>query len=301
MKPKLIVITGPTASGKTALAIWLAQQLDCEIVSADSRQIFKELRIGSAAPSEEELNAVPHHFVASRSITQPYNAGQFETEALLKLNELFKKNPVQILCGGSGMYIKAVIQGFDNLPETDMDYRMHLIKIFRDSGINVLQQMLKERDPDYYAKVDLMNPQRLIRALEVIEATGKAFSSLRQGKPKQRNFDILVLSTDLPRAQLYERINQRTLQMIEQGWIDECKALLPFRNHQALQTVGYKEIFLYLDRQLDLSECIRLIQRNTRRFAKRQLTYIKNQFQAQFIHPDNKQKFVELVSQFIQA
>lgn len=301
MKPKLIIITGPTASGKTELAIWLAKQLGCDIISADSRQIFKELKIGSAAPSESELQTIPHHFIATHSITEVYNAGKFEFEAIEKLNELFTQKPVQIVCGGSGMYIKALLHGFDELPEVDSAYRLQLKNIFQNEGIHVLQKMLREKDVDYYQQVDVNNPQRIIRALEVIEATGKPFSSFRKGRKVERNFDTLVLSIDLPRKELYERINQRTLHMMKLGWVEECMQLKEFRSLNALQTVGYKEIFDYLDGRVGLDQCISMIQQNTRRFAKRQITYIKNQLQAHFVHPADKHAVLKLVNDFISA
>ncbi|MFN4121946.1 MAG: tRNA (adenosine(37)-N6)-dimethylallyltransferase MiaA [Flavobacteriales bacterium] len=301
MKPKLIVITGPTASGKTSLAIWLAQQLACEIISADSRQIFRELKIGSAAPDDSELQAVPHHFIATHSITEAYNAGKFEAEALEKLHDLFMRKPIQIVCGGSGMYIRALLHGFDELPEADSAYRLALNNIFQNEGIYVLQDMLREKDMEYYQQVDVNNPQRIIRALEVIHASGKPFSSFRKGKKVERDFDTLVLSMYLPREELYKRINQRTLHMIKLGWVEECKQLKEYRALNALQTVGYKEIFAYLDDKFELEKCIGMIQQNTRRFAKRQVTYIKNQLQAHFVHPDDKHAILKLVNDFISA
>lgn len=295
-KPKLIVITGPTASGKTALSIWLAQQLHCDILSADARQFYRELKIGSAAPTEVELAAANHHFIGNKSITAHYNAGLFAEDALICLENLFQKNKVQILCGGSGMYIKALTEGLDDLPDANPEIREKYKRLFASEGIAALQRILEKNDPEYFNTVDQNNPQRIIRALEIIEQTGQSFTSLRLSKKQNRSFDIIYIALDLPRALLYNRINERTIQMIDAGWLEECAGLKAFKNHNALQTVGYKEIFEYFEGSYDLNTCIALIQQNTRRFAKRQLTYIRNQFNPEWINPENKRNLMDFIT-----
>jgi tRNA dimethylallyltransferase len=295
-KPKLIVITGPTASGKTALSIWLAQQLHCDILSADARQFYRELKIGSAAPTEVELAAANHHFIGNKSITAHYNAGLFAQDALVCLENLFQKIKVQILCGGSGMYIKALTEGLDDLPDADPEIREKYKRLLASEGIAALQRILEKNDPEYFNTVDQNNPQRIIRALEIIEQTGQSFTSLRLSKKQNRSFDIIYIALDLPRALLYDRINERTIQMIDAGWLEECAGLKAFKNHNALQTVGYKEIFEYFEGSYDLNTCIALIQQNTRRFAKRQLTYIRNQFNPEWINPENKKNLMDFIT-----
>lgn len=295
-KPKLIVITGPTASGKTALSIWLAQQLHCDILSADARQFYRELKIGSAAPTEVELAAANHHFIGNKSITAHYNAGLFAEDALICLENLFQKNKVQILCGGSGMYIKALTEGLDDLPDANPEIREKYKRLLASEGIAALQRILEKNDPEYFNTVDQNNPQRIIRALEIIEQTGQSFTSLRLSKKQNRSFDIIYIALDLPRALLYNRINERTIQMIDAGWLEECAGLKAFKNHNALQTVGYKEIFEYFEGSYDLNTCIALIQQNTRRFAKRQLTYIRNQFNPEWINPENKRNLMDFIT-----
>lgn len=286
-KPLLIVITGPTGSGKTALSIRLAKYFNCEIISADSRQIFKELSIGSAAPDTEELAKVSHHLVADLSVSENFNAGMFEQKALVLLKSLFTKNPVQIVCGGSGMYIKALLYGLDEFPEISSSTRENIKNFYHENGLEALQKKLFEVDPEYYAEVDIQNPQRMMRALEVFESSGRKFSSFKTKNETERFFDSIVIATDLPRNELYERINQRTLTMFKMGWLDECKSLMLYRHKNALQTVGYKEIFDHLDGKISFDECVSLIQQNTRRYAKRQVTYIKHQLNAHFFHPDD--------------
>jgi tRNA dimethylallyltransferase len=269
---KLIVILGPTAVGKTAYAIQLARTLGTEIISADSRQIFKELNIGAARPSLEELSAVKHHFIGSASIHEPYSAGQYEREALTKLNELFQQYDSVVCCGGSMMYVDALLQGFDDLP-SDKTVREHWSKRFKEEGIEVLQSELQVRDPDYYTQVDIHNPHRLIRALEVCTVAGMPYSSLRKASGIQRNFTVEKIGLEMPREQLYDRINARVLRMMEEGLLEEARALYPFKQLQALNTVGYKELFDYFDGACSIEEAIQKIQQHTRNFAKRQLTW----------------------------
>jgi tRNA dimethylallyltransferase len=269
---KLIVILGPTAVGKTAYAIQLARTLGTEIISADSRQIFKELNIGAARPSLEELSAVKHHFIGSASIHEPYSAGQYEREALTKLNELFQQYDSVVCCGGSMMYVDALLQGFDDLP-SDRAVREQWSKRFKEEGIEALQRELEKMDPDYYTQVDIHNPHRLIRALEVCTVAGMPYSSLRKASGIQRNFTVEKIGLEMPREQLYDRINARVLRMMEDGLLEEARALYPFKQLQALNTVGYKELFDYFDGACSIEEAIQKIQQHTRNFAKRQLTW----------------------------
>jgi len=295
-KPQLIVISGPTGSGKTSLSIRLAQALNCSILSADSRQVFKEMRIGSAAPEESQLNEVPHYFIGSKRIQDPFNAGIFEQEALETLATLFKENPIQIVCGGTGLYIDALLNGFDELPESDPEIRKELDIMFTHSGIEALQIELQNLDPVYYSQVDIHNPQRIMRALEVIRKTGLPYSSLRKKKMAERDFTVVYLATDLVRETLYANINARTEKMIEQGWLKEAEELYPHRKLNALQTVGYKELFAYFDGEISLDRAIELIQQNTRRYAKRQLTWLRNKQEIQWINPQTEAE--SLIKQF---
>ncbi len=284
-KPVLLVISGPTGSGKTDLSIRLAQQLNCSVVSADSRQVFRELPIGSAAPEVEQLKAVPHFFIGSKSIQEPFNAGMYEQEALQILETLFQENTIQILCGGTGLYIDALIQGMDVLPAANPDIRQELNLVLENQGIGALQQELLLKDPDYYHQADIQNPQRLLRALEIIRSSGKTYSSLRKKTVAERPFETIYLATDLPREELYRNINNRVLSMLEKGWLAEAEALLPCRSLNALQTVGYKELFGYFDNTYSLEQAIELIRQNTRRYAKRQLTWLRSKEQVHWIHP----------------
>lgn len=270
---KLIVIAGPTASGKTKLSVGLAKQLNCPIISADSRQFYKEMTIGTAKPSKEEMNGVSHYFINSNSINEPLTAGQFETEALELIEELFKTHEQLILVGGSGMFIDAVVFGTDRIPHSK-EIRDKWNSIFETHGLPYLQEQLKAKDPEYFAQVDIKNPVRLIRALEVIEITSEKYSELRQNTT-QRSFITFYFVIEHPRELLYERINARVEQMIKNGLVEEVKQLVDYKNTQPLNTVGYKEIFEYLDGNLSLERAIELIKKNTRNYAKRQLTWFK--------------------------
>jgi len=269
----LIVVAGPTAVGKTALAIDLARHYHTDIVSADSRQFYREMSIGTAKPTDEELAQAKHHFVNSHSVTEDYNVGDFEQQGLEVLNQIFAEHDVAILAGGSGLYIKAICEGFDDLPSVNKFIRAELNTTLEEQGLTFLQQELKTADPVYYAQVDINNPQRVIRALEVIRETGQPFSSFRTASPRQRSFNIIKIGLNLPRELLYSRINQRVDDMVTQGLLEEVTSLLPYRGYNALNTVGYSEIFDYLDGVFDLPTAIALIKQNTRRFAKRQLTW----------------------------
>ena len=270
---KLIVISGPTASGKTSISIQLAKQFGSEIVSSDSRQIYKEMSIGTAKPSEEELSAVPHHMIGVRSVREDYSAGQYETDALEIIDKLFSKHDILFLVGGSGMYIDAVCNGMDALPEVDKALREKLTKRVEQDGLAPLLEELKRLDPAHYDAIDKNNPQRVIRALEVSLQSGKPYSEMRTGIRKQRNFDTVKIGINMPRDILYDRINRRVDVMMESGLEKEARELYNLRNYNALQTVGYKELFEYFDGKTTRDEAIELIKRNSRRYAKRQLTW----------------------------
>jgi tRNA dimethylallyltransferase len=292
----LIVLAGPTASGKTAAAIRLAKQFNTVVVSADSRQFYREMSIGTAKPTAEELAAAPHYFIDSHSITQPFSVGDFERDCLQLLGELFEMMDVVILTGGSGLFIKAITEGFDDLPPADTDIRYKLNTELNDKGINALQERLKAIDPAYYKEVDLNNPQRVIRAIEVYESTGMPFSSYRIALVNKRPFNIIKLGLDMDRARLYDRINRRVDIMVEQGLVEEVRSLLPYRHLNALNTVGYSEIFAYLDGSTDLPTAIAAIQQNTRRFAKRQLTWFRKDKEIIWLKADADDLFEKIVA-----
>lgn len=285
LKKTLIVVAGPTAVGKTAAAIALAQRLGTEIISADSRQFYKEMNIGVARPSPEELAAVKHHFIASHRITEGFSVGDFEQQGLALLNKLFKKHDYVLLAGGSGLYIKALCEGIDEMPAIDPGIREKLKADYETHGITYLQEKLKEVDPVYYNQVDLNNQQRLVRALEMFESTGMPFSAFRKSTVAERPFNIIKYGLTLPREQLYERINLRVDIMMNEGLLEEAKALLPYRHLNALNTVGYSELFDYFDGKTDLPTAVELIKRNTRHFAKRQMTWFRKDAQMQWIAP----------------
>jgi len=293
----LIVVVGPTAIGKTELAIQLARYYDTEIISADSRQFFRETEIGTAKPSESELRAAKHHFINSHSISSEFSVGDFEKQALDKLEELFETKRYAILVGGSGLYIDAVCQGFDEIPKPSEGIRKKLNHLFAEEGIAALQNALKEADPVYYSEVDINNPQRLIRALEVYETTGLPFSSYRIKKVKVRPFNIIKVGLDTSRSELYDRINWRVDQMIKSGLLQEVEGLLPFRDLNALNTVGYTELFSYFDGELSLTEAIEKIKQNTRRFAKRQLTWFKRHADIKWFKPGETEEIIKYLNQ----
>ncbi|HEY0244165.1 MAG TPA: tRNA (adenosine(37)-N6)-dimethylallyltransferase MiaA [Mucilaginibacter sp.] len=271
----LLVIAGPTAIGKTAMAIQLARHFNTAIISADSRQFYREMSIGTAKPTVDELAAAQHYFINSHSVTESFTVADFEKQGLALLDELFKTKAIVILVGGSGLYIKAICEGFDEIPNTDPAIREKLNNEFSEKGITYLQEKLKLADPVYYEQVDIHNPQRIIRALEVFEGTGKPFSSYRIANANHRSFNIIKIGLDLPRPILYERINRRVDDMVQQGLVKEVESLLPYRHLNALNTVGYSELFDYLDEKADLKPAIESIKQNTRRFAKRQLTWFR--------------------------
>lgn len=277
-KNTLIVIGGPTASGKTALAIEKAVEYKTEIISFDSRQFYKEMSIGTAKPTAEELSQVNHHFIDHISIEEEWNAGIYERKAIEKLNELFLNHDYVVAVGGSGLYLNALLYGFDELPDKDENLRKELQLELEEKGIESLQEKIRILDPEYFEKGEIKNPHRLMRAIEVSTITGKPYSSLKTAGAIERNFEYQVFMIHHERDKLYERINLRVDQMIKDGLVDEVKSLLPYRNHNALQTVGYKEIFEYLDGKTTLEEAIEKVKQNTRRYAKRQITWFKNQY-----------------------
>lgn len=286
MNKNLIVIVGPTAIGKTALAIKLAQYLNTEIISADSRQFYKEMSIGTAKPSKTELEIVKHHFINSHSIEDQFSAGDFEKESIKLLNELFESHNDIIMVGGSGLFINAVCDGFDSLPEATEEIRNKWNLAFQEYGIAYLQEKLKNIDPDYFKEVDINNPQRIIRALEVYESSGKTFSSLRTRNKKDRPFNIIKIGLNMDREELYQRINTRVDIMINEGLVEEVKKLVKFKHLNALNTVGYTEIFEFLNGNLSLEDAISKIKQNTRRFAKRQLTWFKKSTDIAWFNPN---------------
>jgi len=294
----LITIVGPTAIGKTALSILLAKHYKTEIISCDSRQFFKEMEIGTAVPNQKELKAVKHHFIHNKSIFEAYNVGDFERDALAKLDELFLTNNVVIMVGGSGLYVDAVLNGLDYFPEVDAQIRVDLMKELQKNGIESLQKQLKKLDLVSYNEIAIDNPQRLIRALEVTIGSGIPYTTFKN-KPKQkRNFQSIKIGLSAERELIYDRINQRVDFMIENGLIEEAKKLYPHKNLNALQTVGYRELFSYFDGNFTKEFAISEIKKNTRRFAKRQLTWFrKDKTINWFNFKTDSEKIIETIPQ----
>ena len=286
MKKHLIVIAGPTGIGKTDLSIRLAKQHQAEIISCDSRQFYREMNIGTAVPNKTDLAEVKHHFIQNLSIENPYTVGDFEKDALTKIDELHQKNDVVIMVGGSGLYIDAVCKGLDDFPKIPTDIRARLNQRLVHEGIESLEQELNKLDPDYHKIVDKSNPHRIIRALEVCLVSGKAFSSFRKKQEKTRAFNTIKIILNRDRETLYGRINLRVNQMMKEGLLEEVKNLLPFREFNALQTVGYKELFAYFDGECNLETAIEEIKKNTRRYAKRQMTWFRRDPETLFFNPE---------------
>lgn len=293
----LIVIAGPTGIGKTALAITLARHYATEILSADSRQFFKEMSIGTAKPDATELAAAKHHFIDSHSIHDFFSTGDFEISALQTLEEVFKVNDLAIMVGGSGLYLDAVTKGLDVLPETDMKIREELNTLFRQQGLDTIREQLSAADPEYYAKIDQSNPQRMIRGLEFFLSTGSKVSSYLTNSKKERPFQIIKIGLNTERANLYERINKRVDLMIAQGLLDEVIGLTDYRELNALKTVGYAELFRYLDGAITLEDAIVQIKQNTRRFAKRQLTWFRRDSEINWFEPGNDNAVISLINE----
>lgn len=275
MRNKLIVITGPTGSGKSDLALQMAEEIGCDIISADSRQMFREIPIGTAAPSSDDLRRVNHHFIANLSLTDYYSAAQYEEDVINLLPSLWEKSHTQIMCGGSMMYIDAVTRGIDLLPTISDDIRQKAWELYEKGGIQQLRLTLLELDPLYYREVDLNNYKRLVHAIEICWQAGVPYSSLRTGDIKPRDFDIELIAIDMPRETLFDRINKRVVRMIDNGLVEEAKAVGHLRHLNSLNTVGYKELWPYIDGEISIDEAITKIARNTRVYAKKQLTWLK--------------------------
>ncbi|MBS9767311.1 MAG: tRNA (adenosine(37)-N6)-dimethylallyltransferase MiaA [Flavobacteriaceae bacterium] len=288
----LIYIAGATGIGKTALSIKVAQHFGCEIVSCDSRQFFKEMKIGTAVPNKEELNAVPHHFIQNLSIFDEYNVGSFERDALQKLEELFVKNPIQVMVGGSGLYADAVIKGLDDFPAVSPSIREELNQELETKGIEFLQEKLQKLDPESYQTIAIDNPHRLIRALEICIGTGQTYSSFKNKPKKKRNFRTIKIGLTADREIIYNRINQRVDIMVQNGLLKEVEKLYPHKELNALQTVGYRELFDYFDGKFELDFAISEIKKNTRRFAKRQLTWNRKDTEITWFEYDENPKLI---------
>lgn len=298
----LISIVGPTAVGKTSMAIELAKAFDAEIISADSRQFFKEISIGTAKPSIKEQKTVKHHFINNLSISEEYNASDFEKEVIDFLDDYFEEKKVIVLCGGSGMYVDAVLKGFDDeIPTTDEKIRDELNRKLKDEGIVSLQQMLLELDPEFYSVVDLNNSKRLLRAIEVCLISGKPYSTIRKGKSKNRNFETIKIGLEMDRNRLYHRINTRVDQMMEDGLLQEAKAVEAFKEKNALKTVGYRELFAFFSGENDLEFSIEKIKVNSRRYAKRQLTWFKRDLEIQWYTPNQKAEISKYIRRRINS
>ncbi len=291
----LIVLTGPTAIGKTALSLELVEHFDSIIISADSRQVYKEMSIGTAKPSADERQRGKMQLVDHISIETPYSAGIYEKEAMAIIHKSHEEGQIPILCGGTGLYIKAICEGLDKMPAIEKEIIETLDENLEQKGLSVLQAELEAKDPQYYARADIQNSYRVIRALSVIRQTGKPFSSYLSQTKAERKFTPIYIVLDMERAQLYDRINQRVLAMVEEGLIKEVESLIPYRDLRALNTVGYSEVFEYLDGNVSLDEAINLIQRNSRRYAKRQSTWNRNQITSSSFHPSELSKIISYI------
>ena len=296
MKKTLVVLTGPTGVGKTELSLRIAELLGSPVLSCDSRQIFREIPIGTAAPSPEQLGHVKHYFIGDHSIHDYYSAARFETEVLdLLEKELFPKHHSILMTGGSMLYIDAVCKGIDDMPDVDGDLRENLLEQYRNVGIDPLLAQLKLLDPEYYHQVDLKNYKRVMHGLEICLMTGKPFSSFRQHSAKQRSFDIVKICLNRERSELYDRIDQRVIDMMQQGLCEEARSLYPLRRLNALNTVGYKELFAYFDGDISLEEAIVCIQNNTHKYARKQLTWFRKDKDYHWFHPENIEEIVQLL------
>ena len=295
-KPTLIVVLGPTGVGKTNISLSLAEHFGCPIVSSDSRQFYRELKIGTAAPTEDQLKRVPHYFIASHSIFDEYNAGQFEQDAIKLLDELFQKHDVVMLVGGSMMYIDAVCNGMDDIPSVDLETRAFWQNEFAEKGLEYIQKELKRLDPVHYEQVDSQNPKRIIHALEICSMTGKPYSELRTGQRKQRNFNILKIGLNRPRPELYERINLRVDEMMHEGLLQEAEQFYPYKHLNTLNTVGYKELYEYMDGNWTLDFAVNMIKQDSRRYAKRQLTWFNRDKEIHWFQPEEEERILEFIN-----
>jgi len=298
-KPLLVIIEGPTGVGKTDVGIELAQWFKSEIISADSRQFYKELHIGTAKQTPSQLAAVPHHFVNTISVFDYYNAWMFDEQVQLFLHDYFKRNPICLMVGGSGMYIDAVCNGIDPIPDIDSEIRREVTEQFNRNGIKPLQEELRNIDFEYYSQVDLHNSARLIRAIEVFKQTGKTFSSFRSKDKKKRDYTIVKIALERPKNELYDRINRRTHLMIQEGLEGEAMQWNDFRHLNALQTVGYKEFFNYFDGSFDLATTISKIQQNTRHYAKKQATWFRKDIETQWIFAEDIDLMIQNITRYL--
>ena len=292
----VVIIAGPTAVGKTAVAVELAKHFKTEIISADSRQCFKELNIGVSRPSVKELERVRHHFIASHSIREEVNAALFEQYAIKKVDELFQQHDTVIMVGGTGLYIKAFCEGLDDIPSVDPSIRENIIKSYEEKGLEWLQQELQQKDPAFYKVGEIQNPQRMMRALEVIESAGQSVLHFRKGEKVKRDFNIIKIGLELPREQLNNNINTRVDKMIDDGLVQEVKSLQSNQRLNALQTVGYSEIFDYLNGKISLEEAIRNIKTNTRQYAKRQMTWFRKNAAIKWFAPSRINEIIEFIN-----
>lgn len=285
-KKTVIIICGPTSVGKTAVAIQIAKHYNTEIISADSRQCFKELNIGVARPTVEELQEVKHHFIASHRIKEEVTAATFEQYALEKSNELFKTHDVVVMVGGTGLYIKAFCEGLDKIPETKSEIRSQIMKDYTEKGLGWLQGEIERKDPEYFAAGEIQNPQRMMRALEVVESTGQSILNFRKGEKTVRDFNIIKIGLELPKEELQRNINNRVDKMMTNGLLNEVKQLIPYKDLNALQTVGYAELFDYLDGEMELDDAVERIKINTRQYAKRQMTWFRKDAEIKWVSSD---------------
>jgi tRNA dimethylallyltransferase len=292
----LIVIVGPTGIGKTDLSIDIAKEYNTEIISSDSRQVYKELKIGTAVPTDHQLSQVKHHFIGNVSIYDYYNASMFEFQVIDKLRDLHQKFDQVIMTGGSGMYVNAVCDGIDDLPEIDLKLRSDLIKQFEEEGIESLRMQIKMLDPESYKKVDLKNPKRMLKVLEVSIQTGKPYSSFLSKSKKERDFNVIKVGLERDRAELYDRINLRVDQMVEEGLVEEAKQYYKDRKLNSLNTVGYKELFEYFDGTISLDKAIELIKRDSRHYAKKQISWFGRDKDITWFHPEKKQRIIEYIN-----
>ncbi len=301
MSKTLITIVGATGTGKTSLSIDLATRFGTEIISSDSRQIYKGMSIGTAMPDEQQLSKVRHHFIGTLSPNEYYSAARFENEAIALLRELFDKHEVIVMAGGSMMYIDALCNGIDDIPTVDVETREFIKTKFENEGLDKLAYELKLLDPDYYSIVDRKNPKRIMHALEICYMTGKTYTSFRKSIKKERDFKILKIGLLRDRNELYERINLRVDKMIQDGLVDEVKRLLPYRNTNALNTVGYKEIINYIDGKWDLEYAVEKIKQNTRIYSRKQMTWFKKDSSIKWFNPDSKEEIFEYINEAINA
>ena len=295
IKRRLIVVVGATASGKTDLSIVLARRYNAPIISTDSRQVYRGLPIGTAYPSDEQLKSVEHHFIGELDLTQEFNCGEYERQALERLGELFAEHDTVVAVGGSGLYVRALCEGIDDLPDVDKSLREQLMIRLATDGVESLSDELHRLDPEYYEQVDKCNPARVVRALEVCLSTGEKYSSLRKGAKKERDFEIVKIGVDMSRDVLYERINRRVDIMMEAGLEREARAVLPYRNCNSLRTVGYSEMFDFFDGKTTRDEAVELIKRNTRRYAKRQMTWFRRDADIRWFEPSQTDKIIEYI------